>query len=171
MNMKPSIKIEPTEYRGWTLSYSESHDHQSDWKAEKGEATCHARNPEALCWEIDKMEKRTARVKPPIHALYHNGYSTGLKPATIHTVIDNMVYFTSEGEEQCAYLKDMAIKEDGESGRRRFLHDTKENRSKLDKIASLHAKASELNQQARQIEKTLKQVTDADVIIAAGGQV
>lgn len=158
------IKLVPGEYRGFALSWS-NQSSGKNFRGTKGLKDVFAASPSELIAEIDKIEKITARISPPIKALMRDDYSGKREPVEIHTVIDDKVYFKKQsGEEGLCWLKDM--RPDAEK-KRKFIQCCKANEKTLQKYRKQADKIRFMSAMNEELLKRLIPVTDADVLIAA----
>jgi hypothetical protein len=162
--MKPTITITPSEYKGWTLCYNESHDRQSDWQASKGAMFIGATKPESLICKIDESEKVTVRFTTPIPILHWDYQERELLTAKIHTLADNRVYYRNKDGEQVVALFDL---QPGQNEHKKFYHDDKHNVAIIRKRRVLQAQRNKLDAEINELGKRFHRVTDADILVAA----
>jgi len=164
----PSILLEPNEYKGWFLSWAESHDNKNNFRAQKGAAFLFAAQPKELIAKIDEAETVTVKLKKPIKALWRDQYGHSKREVVeIHSLIRDCVYFTLEsGEERYCWLKDLKPEEKND---RKFIQCCPHNDRILKKHQKMVDKIRFMNAMNEELLKSLKLVTDADVILAAKG--
>lgn len=169
--MSLEITFNPPEHKGWKLQYQRTHNSVGCWQATKGIHTLFADSPEKIIPAIDEREKITVRIKHPIKALYKGQYDNAFRPADVHTVANNLVYIRgSDGKEQTTWLEHLRPGHKDEYGQALLIHDSKENRKLLETGIKLRRHAAVLTKKADELVRKVKRVTDADVLIAAKGE-
>lgn len=165
----PQIVIEPKTWKGWTLTFHESHDRKSDYSAERGGVNLFAPSLDELMEKIRDTEQILLRLPLPlkIFARDRYGHSSSLKEAQVHTIHNQAFIYTGADGTYSGSMHELNAAEDKATDRKYFL-DTPENRAKRTKADALDDRASKMHGEASRLRRSLRPLTEADVRLAAG---
>ncbi|MDE2099458.1 MAG: hypothetical protein KGL39_19560 [Patescibacteria group bacterium] len=169
MSTKPEIKIEPSIYKGWGLSFTDSRQDKNFTGKRNGEYKF-ADSLKALLEQIDEAERIFVKFKKPIKCLWKDAYSCRFVPVQIHALCGETIYFrTDKGEEKTGFMPDLRPEQAKARGSMAsiYIFDHAKNHRLLTRGVELKTKATELNKQAEELAGKVERITEADILVAA----
>lgn len=165
------IKIEPSEYKGWHLSYCKQNS-ERNFRAAKAGDWRYAESLAELLREVDAAEQVALRLNPPMRVLFKDHYGTAFEPATIDAVVGGRLYLTTAKGQRTSNVENLHPPKDGAGsyGRDTIIHDSKANHAIMKRGVELLKKSKEIARQAEQMAGKVRVVTEADVLLAAKGK-
>ena len=167
--MKPQIKIEPNEYKGWSISFTDTRE-DNNFTAQKSNAYLFGHSLQELLFKVDKHERLIVKFSKPIKCLWKDGHGFKFEPIEINAVCGETIYFsTNDGKQKTRFMPDLRPDQAKARGSmaRIYILDSTKNNALLKKGCELKKKANELNKQAEELAGKVIKLTAADIFVAA----
>lgn len=148
------IKIEPSEFMGWRLYHSPSHDGEGDFRADKNNMVLFAKNLPSLLDKIRKEEELTVEFSKPICALLKHYGVKAIRILRMHE--GKFEYETVGGKVDSAY---MHLVTEGRSHDQELLFDSPENRKLIRDIVKADDGIKQAYAKKEQLEKRMKRIS------------